>query len=121
MKKTLFAIAVSLVALGLGWAQTPARTPGFIIDSHTHYRAADDWEKSFIAMYSKHNAMACVLINMKNLDRGIAFAKAHPDRVIPYAAIEIDSPSVLEDIKKARAMGFTVELRETCCAFAEPV
>jgi predicted TIM-barrel fold metal-dependent hydrolase len=43
---------------------------------------------------------------MKDLDRGMAFAKAHPDRVIPYAAIDIDSPTVLEDAKKAHAMGF---------------
>lgn len=81
-------------------------TPGFVIDSHTHYRATDEWEKSFLEVYEKWNAMACLLIGMKDLERGMAFAKAHPDRVIPYAAIEIDSPTVLDDIRKAKAMGF---------------
>jgi hypothetical protein len=80
--------------------------PPLIIDSHTHYRATDEYERSFLAVYTKHNAMACLLIGMRDLDRGIAFAKAHPDRVIPYAAIEIDSPTVLEDIRRVRAMGF---------------
>ena len=87
-------------------AQPSSATPPFIIDSHTHYQATDSWEKSFLDIYTRHNAMACILVGMKNLDRGIAFAKAHPQRVIPYAAIEIDSPSVVQDIRRAHAMGF---------------
>jgi predicted TIM-barrel fold metal-dependent hydrolase len=81
-------------------------TPPFIIDSHMHYKATDVWEKSFLEIYTRHNAMACLLISMQDLDRGIAFAKAHPDRVIPYAAIDIESPTVLEDIQKVYDMGF---------------
>jgi predicted TIM-barrel fold metal-dependent hydrolase len=46
------------------------------------------------------------MISMEDIDRGIAFAKAHPDRVIPYAAIDINSPTVTEDIVKVREMGF---------------
>ena len=101
----LLAAAVSMLP-GLAFAQTSSKTPAFIIDSHTHYAATDAWEKSFLSIYSKHNAMACVLVGMKDLERGIGFAKAHPDRVIPYAAIDIDSPTVLEDVKRVRAMGF---------------
>lgn len=80
--------------------------PPFIIDSHTHYGGTDEWEKSFIDVYTSHNAMACLLIDMNLLDKGIAFAKAHPDRVIPYAAIDIDSPTVVADINKVHDMGF---------------
>jgi predicted TIM-barrel fold metal-dependent hydrolase len=80
--------------------------PPFIIDSHMHYKADDAWEKSFLEIFSKHNAMACLLMPVKDLERGIAFAKAHPDRVIPYAEIDIDSPTVTEDIQKAYSMGF---------------
>jgi uncharacterized protein len=81
-------------------------TPPFIIDSHTHYTASDEWEKSFLDVYTSHNAMACLLIPMKDLDRGIAFAKAHTDRVIPYAEIDIESTTIVEDILKVHAMGF---------------
>ncbi len=81
-------------------------TPGFLIDSHIHYRASDEWEKSFLEVFEKWNAIGCILVNMRDLDRGMAFAKAHPERVIPYAAIQIDSPTVLADIRKAHAMGF---------------
>jgi len=50
--------------------------------------------------------MACILVSMNHLDRGISFARAHPDRVIPYAEVSIDSPTVLEDIKMVHGMGF---------------
>ncbi len=106
MKKSLFVTAAILAAVHFGPAQSVSRTPSFIIDSHTHYQATEAWEKSFISVYTRHNAMGCVLVDMKQLDRGIAFARAHPDRVIPYAAVEIDSPTVLDDIRKARAMGY---------------
>ena len=80
--------------------------PPFIIDSHIHYRASDAWEKAFVDTFTKYNAMGCVLVDMQYLDRGIAFAKAHPDRVIPYAAVKIDSSSVLNDIQRAYDMGY---------------
>jgi uncharacterized protein len=81
-------------------------TPPFIIDDHVHARADDAWEKSFLEVYTRHNAMACCFYSMNELDRGIAFSKAHPDRVIPYATVDIDSPTVLKDIQKVHDMGF---------------
>jgi len=81
-------------------------TPGFIIDSHIHYAATDEWEHSFLEVFEKWNAVGCVLVSMGDLERGIRFAEAHPDRVIPYAAVEIDSPTVLEDIRTAYDMGY---------------
>ena len=52
-------------------------TPPFIIDSHIHYVPTDAWEKSFLEIYTKHNAMGCILVKMKDLERGIAF-NIHP-------------------------------------------
>ncbi len=99
-------IAAACLFTVCAFAQAPANVPGFIIDSHTHYSGKSGYERSLLAVYGKYNAMACLLIDMKDLERGIAFAKAHPDRVIPYAAIDIDSRTVLEDIRKAHSMGF---------------
>ena len=81
-------------------------TPPFVIDAHVHYKATDDWEKSFIEVYSRHHAMACLMVQMKDLERGIKFAKAHPDRIIPYAMIDIDNATVLEDVRRVHALGF---------------
>jgi len=110
MKKELFLIGFSLILTIAGCSDgkknSNLSTPPFIIDSHMHYDATDEWEKSFLDIYTKHNAMACLLIPMNSLDRGIAFAKAHPDRVIPYAEIDIDSPAVVDDINRVYNMGF---------------
>jgi len=81
-------------------------TPGFIIDSHIHYRATDEWEQSFLEVFEKWNAIGCILVGMDDLERGLQFANTHPDRVIPYAAIKIDSPTVLDDIRRVHKMGF---------------
>ncbi len=110
MKKGLagFLIVSVIILSGCSHSghQSESSTPPFIIDSHMHYTATEEWEKSFLDIYARHNAMACLLMPMKDLDRGIAFAKAHPDRVIPYAEINIDSPTVVEDIQKVHSMGF---------------
>jgi len=44
--------------------------------------------------------MACVFWPLERAEKGIAFAKAHPELVIPYIQIPLDSPTVLEDIKR---------------------
>jgi len=114
MNKNLILLSIITLALAVGCANVERKvelkpnykTPPFIIDSHIHYKATDAWEKSFIEIFTKHNAMGCILVDMKDLDRGIAFAKAHPDRVIPYAAILIDSSTVLKDIQRAYDMGY---------------
>jgi predicted TIM-barrel fold metal-dependent hydrolase len=107
--KLLLPVVISIVVL-FGCKRSDAKvnnsTPPFIIDSHMHYTATDEWEKSFLEVFTRHNAMACLLMPMKDLDRGIAFAKAYPDKVIPYAEINIDSPKVVDDILKVHAMGF---------------
>jgi len=99
-------VLVLIIVTACGKKSEQVYKPSFIIDSHIHYVATDGWEKSFIDIYSRHNAMGCILIPMKDLDRGITFAKAHPDRVIPYAEIDIDSPDVVGDILKVHEMGF---------------
>lgn len=104
----IFTLLISIFVFGCtsSGPKPSLSTPGFLIDDHTHYRATDEWENKFLKIYGKYNAMACVLVDMKELERGIKFAKDNPDRVIPYAAIEIDGPTVLDDIQKAYNMGF---------------
>ncbi len=108
LKKSIFPLIILISLLGCNSAGPKPNysTPPFIIDSHMHYVATDAWEKSFLEIFSRHNAMACLLMDMKDLDRGIAFAKAHPDRVIPYAEIDIENPAVLLDIQRVYDMGF---------------
>lgn len=89
-----------------GKEERDTATPSFVIDAHVHYKPNDEWEKSFLEVYTRHNAMACLMVRMEDLERGIRFAKAHPDRIIPYAMIDIDSRTVLEDVRRVHAMGY---------------
>jgi uncharacterized protein len=108
MKNTLISIfACSLVLIACNSEEKSNNSrPAFIIDSHIHYRATDEWENTFVDVYTRHKAMACILVNMDHLERGIEFARKHQELAIPYAAIDIDSPTLTDDIRKARAMGF---------------
>ncbi len=108
IKPLLYFLPVILAAYGCGKSGTDPETyvPPFIVDSHIHYVPTDEWEKSLLDVYSRHNALACILVSMKDLDRGIKFSRAHPDRAIPYAAVDIDSPTILEDITRVHNMGF---------------
>ncbi|MFC1692726.1 amidohydrolase family protein [Candidatus Latescibacterota bacterium] len=116
-KKIILVFGILIFLLTFGCSEKEQRTiattpkpnlstPDFIIDSHIHYRATDEWEKSFLEIYEKWNAIGCILVRMDDFEKGIAFAKAHPDRAIPYASFDIDSPTVLEDILMAYDMGF---------------
>ncbi|HMF72107.1 MAG TPA: amidohydrolase family protein, partial [Flavitalea sp.] len=115
LKSVLFLVLVVLIFFGCNQNANDSKkvqveddisTPPFIIDAHVHYSANDDWEKSFVEVYTRHHAMACLMVEMEDLERGIQFAKAHPDRIIPYAMIDIDSPTILEDVRNVHAMGF---------------
>ena len=106
---SLFLVAGLLLIFG--WTKPEdtkqnIEVPSFIIDAHVHYKPNDAWEKSLLDIYSRYSAMACLMVRMEDLERGIRFAKSHPDRIIPYAMIDIDSKTVLEDVKKVHAMGF---------------
>lgn len=81
-------------------------TPPLVINVHQHSKTSEEWEKSFLEVYDKYNSMACLFYDVPDFEHGIAFAKAHPQRVIPFARIALDSPTVLEDIKRAHEMGF---------------
>ena len=109
-KKLSIILTFSFLLMVLGCVNPEPKpnlsTPGFLIDDHIHYRATDEWENDFLEIYGNYNAMACVLVGMNNLERGMKFANAHPDRVIPYAAVDIDSPDILEDIHRVYKMGY---------------
>ncbi len=101
----IFSVLLLFSACSTGDKPNTSR-PDFIIDSHIHYRATDEWEETFVDVYTRHNAMACVLVGMDHLERGMEFARRHPELVIPYAAIDINSPTVTDDIRKVKAMGY---------------
>ncbi|MEX2573178.1 MAG: amidohydrolase family protein [Balneolaceae bacterium] len=102
----LLSIPVLFVGCSQGENVPNSSVPPFIMDAHVHYRPTAEWETSFLDVYTRYNATACLMVRMEDLERGIEFAREHSDRIIPYAMIEIDSPDVLEDIRQVHSMGF---------------
>ena len=122
----LFSI-VFIVNCNLKAEKPVLEMPEFVIDSHMHYGplgvAYDDpnyetelvkWENEFLAFVEKYNVVVCLLIGRnwesnnywQEIERGIKFAKEHPDRVIPYSGLDIDNPNIILEVQKAYDMGY---------------
>ena len=82
----------------------PARR--LIIDSHQHFEDRPDYVMRLVNTYRSRRAMACVLTPMAGFDVMRKAAADHPDIVIPYGQINVDTPEALAEIEKFGAAGF---------------
>ncbi len=99
------ALAAALAGTAAGQTQ-PARAPRrFVIDSHQHYEDKPDYFDRLVKAYRPRNAMACVLTPMKHLHALKTAAAAHPDVVIPYGYLDVDSPGARAEIEAFAAGG----------------
>src|SRR5215475_2066361 len=96
-------------ALTRVFAQTSQPRPStrrFIIDAHQHYNASPDYIERLVKVYRPRNAMACVLTPISGFEVVKKAAAQHPDVVIPYGHVSVDSPEVISEIQKFAAAGF---------------
>ncbi len=113
------AIVVALAAVSLTWplhATPPQAVPSpaagtqvprrFVIDSHQHWRAGDDYIAALVETYRPRNAMACVLTPFRGLEAVRQAAAQYPDVVIPYGHIRVDDPDALAQVSAFAAAGF---------------
>ncbi len=94
----------SLLVLVAACASSPPRR--FIIDSHQHFDAKPDYIQRLVTVYRPRNAMACVLTPMSGFEAVRQAAAAHPDVIIPYGRIDVDSPEAASEIKKFAEAGW---------------
>ncbi len=88
-------------------AQSTLKLPyRFIIDSHQHYEEKPDYIDRLVKAYRPRNAMACVLTPMAGFEGVRKAAADHPDVVIPYGEISVDTAGALEEIAKFAGAGF---------------
>jgi predicted TIM-barrel fold metal-dependent hydrolase len=85
-------------------APQPARR--FIIDTHQHYSATQDYIARLVKVYRARNAMACVLTPMSGFEVVKKAAADHPDVIIPYGVISVDNPKAIAEIQKFAEAGF---------------
>jgi len=85
---------------------SPSQGPDFIIDSHIHCRATDQWLQDMIRIYRRHNAMACVLTWRKDMEFMIDSIQSHPEIFIGYGRVQLDDPNAVREVEEFRKHGF---------------
>lgn len=63
----------------------------FVIDAHQHWRNEPGYVAALVSTYPPRNAMACVLTPRASLDAVRQAAAEHPDVIIPYGSIDVDT------------------------------
>jgi hypothetical protein len=86
--------------------QTESKPPGFILDSHIHCGGDEAWVEEMVAVYRRHNAMACVLTWIEDMKLMVDAVKAHPDVFIGYGRVRLDDPAAVRQIETFQKNGF---------------
>jgi hypothetical protein len=101
--RLLFAALMCVLACGPLLAQ--AAQPK-IIDAHVHYNGDPAFLQKLLAKLESVDGMAFLLVPPADMDTAVPFIQAHPDRLIGFANIDMDSAHALEDIDLAHEAGF---------------
>ncbi len=105
MKKfgLLFATLMCLLVCGPLLAQS---TQPKIIDGHLHYNGDPAFLQKVLAKMDSVDGMAFLLVPPADMDTAVPFIHAHPDRLVGFAEIDMDSAHALEEIDLAHEAGF---------------
>jgi uncharacterized protein len=77
-----------------------------IIDGHLHYNGDPAFLQKLLAKLDSVDGMAFLLVPPADMDTAVPFIHAHPDRLVGFAEIDMDSVHALEDIDLAHEAGF---------------
>ncbi|HZT69504.1 MAG TPA: amidohydrolase family protein [Terriglobia bacterium] len=105
MKKERWLFAALICALASGPLFAQAAQPK-IIDAHIHYNGDPVFLQKLLAKLESVDGMAFLLVPPADMDTAVPFIHAHPDRLIGFANIDMDSAHALEDIDLAHEAGF---------------
>jgi predicted TIM-barrel fold metal-dependent hydrolase len=80
---------------------------GRIVDMHMHYGYdKPDWLDSFLKLSDRLNYTACVLTPFPYRKAIAEAAKKYPKQIIPFGALELDAPDVLDQVKEFHELGY---------------
>jgi len=77
-----------------------------IIDEHVHYNGDPAFLEKLLTKLQAVDGMAFLLVPPTEMGTAVPFVHAHPDRLIGFAEIDMDSPHAIEDIEIAHEEGF---------------
>ena len=114
-RRSFLGVGAAAAALGAtaGAEPGPARAPSaesarpdFILDSHIHCGGDEAWVDEMVAVYRRHNAMACVLTWIEDMELMVDAIRAHPDVFIGYGRVRLDDPAAVRQIETFKKNGF---------------
>jgi uncharacterized protein len=77
-----------------------------IIDGHLHYNGDPAFLQKVLAKLDSVDGMAFLLVPPADMGTAVPVIRAHPNRLIGFAEIDMDSAHALEDIDLAHEGGF---------------
>ena len=77
-----------------------------IIDCHLHYNGDPAFLQKLLAKLDSVDGMACLLVPPDDMETAVPVIHAHPNRLVGFAEIDMDSPHAIEDIDIAQEAGF---------------
>ena len=83
-----------------------AKKPKFIIDSHIHCGSTEKWIEEMVQIYRTHNAMACVLTWMRDMELMKDAISSYSDLFIGYGRVNLDDPNAVREIETFKKNGF---------------
>jgi uncharacterized protein len=116
----LFVTLMCVLVCGPLWAQSAQPK---IIDGHVHYNGDPAFLQKLLAKLDSVDGMAFLLVPPSDMDTAVPFIHAHPNRLIGFANIDMDSAHALEQIDLAHEAGFRGlgELEYVAHNFDDPV
>lgn len=77
-----------------------------IIDEHVHYNGDPAFLEKLLNRMESVDGMTCLLVPPAEMGTAVPFIHAHPNRLVGYAEIDMDSAHAIEDIDAAHEAGF---------------
>ena len=77
-----------------------------IIDGHVHYNGDPAFLKELLQKLDSVDGMAFLLVPPSDMDTAVPVIHAHPNRLVGFAEIDMDSAHAVEDIDLAHEAGF---------------
>jgi uncharacterized protein len=98
-----------LVTLVCTWVCAPLRAQSVqpkIIDGHVHYNGDPAFLQKLLEKLQAVKGMAFLLVPPVDMDTAVPFIHAHPNRLVGFGEIDMDSAHALEQIDLAHEAGF---------------
>lgn len=77
-----------------------------LIDGHVHYNGDPAFLQKLLAKLDSVDGMAFLLVPAAEMDTAVPFIHAHPNRLVGFGSIRLDSPEALQQIDRFHAAGF---------------